>query len=209
MISSDSTPVSYLRDPDVLLMLRVQGGDHAAFVQLVDAYQSRLLGLMTHMVSDRTAAEDLVQETFLRVYRARDRYEPRARFSTWLFHIAGNLARNRLRKLKRRREQSLDQAEAGVTGDLRPGATLLERSSLMPVRQVSQQETKVRVQEALDSLSERQRLAVLLSKFEGMSYSDIGLTMGLTEPAVKSLMFRARENLRIALQGLIQGEEGP
>src|SRR5262245_36885773 len=90
--SSDENPV--LRDPDVRLMLRVKGGDEAAFEKLVQNYQDRLVAVLFHLVEDRGAAEDLAQEVFLRIYRARRGYEPTAKFSTWLFRIANNLASN-------------------------------------------------------------------------------------------------------------------
>ena len=101
---SQSLPNQYLADPDVQLMLRVVGGDHHAFEDLVTRYQDRLIGFFFHLVRDRTLAEDMAQEVFMRVYRARERYSARARFSTWLFRIAHNLASNQKRGLARRKE---------------------------------------------------------------------------------------------------------
>jgi len=190
---------SYLRDPDVQLMLRVREGDDSAFARLVTAYQDRLVGLLTHLVGERDAAEDLAQEVFLRVYRARNGYVPSAKFSTWLFRIAQNRASNSRRGRRRRREVSF--ATSGEVSDSRPNeAMLAEKSAFIPNRQIARRELQSVVRDALDDLGERQKLAVLLHKFEGMSYADIAETMEMTPQAVKSLLSRARENLRTKLE---------
>src|SRR5579864_2412225 len=107
MTHNSTTMNPVLVDPDVQLMLRVKEGDEAAFTELVANYQDRLISVLTHILQNREAAEDLAQEVFLRIYRARQGYEPTARFSTWLFHIANNLASNLRRDTGRRRETSL------------------------------------------------------------------------------------------------------
>ena len=145
-------------------------------------------------------AEDMAQEVFLRVYRARERYSAQARFSTWLFRIAHNLASNQKRGLARRKEISF----AGNTGSDSEIPTteqnLAEKSALMPTRQLDSRETQDIVRSALDSLNERQKTAVLLHKFEGMSYDDIGAIMDLNVIAVKSLLARARLKLKDVLE---------
>lgn len=184
----------YLHDPDTRLMLRVQIGDQRAFEQLVANYQDRLVNLLFHQLGDQQTAEDVAQEVFLRVYKARTTYQPTARFSTWLFHIANNLASNSRRSKFRRREIDIPATPSGRTpspSDLAP-----EKSALMPARVLDRQEIQNIVQEAVQSLSERHRMAVLLHKFEEMSYADIAATMELSIPAVKSLLARARESLR-------------
>lgn len=204
---TDSNPV--LRDPDVRIMLKVRDGDDAAFNQLVLNYQDRLIGLLRHLVGDQTAAEDLAQDVFLRVFRARRGYEPTAKFSTWLFRIAGNLALNRRRDLGRRKEVNLATEESGSVG-VRPGDGLLaEKSALMPTRQADKSEVQNMVREALTSLNDRQRIALLLHRFEEMSYADIGATLDLTVPAVKSLLSRARESLREKLEPYLQTGKRP
>lgn len=191
---------TWLRDPDVQRMLRVQDEDEAAFGEIVDAYQNRLIGIFTHVLRDSAAAEDLAQETFLRVYRARHRYQPTAKFATWLFRIANNLATNRLRSLSRRKEVSLKVHDSGPTG-FRPEEQLaLEKSGLMPPRQLDRQEMREVVRRSLDALNDRQRMALLLNKFEHMSYADIASSMDLSVQAIKSLLTRARENLRAQLE---------
>jgi RNA polymerase sigma-70 factor, ECF subfamily len=182
-------------------MLRAKAGDDGAFGQLVAAYQNRLLSIFFHLLRDQAAAEDLVQEVFLRIYRARNGYQATAKFSTWLFRIANNVASNARRTIGRRREVQLNANESGsapMVGTQRK--VISDRSSLIPTRQLVRRETCEIVQTALDTLNERQRLAVLLHKFEGMSYEDIGESMGLSTEAVKSLLARARENLRTQLE---------
>lgn len=199
---SQSLPNQYLADPDVQIMLRVVAGEEAAFPELVAKYQDRLLGFFFHLMRDRTIAEDMVQEVFMRVYRSRERYTARARFSTWLFRIAHNLASNQKRGLARRREIPL--GSNGSDNEVRVQEEILaEKSALLPTRQIDSLETQSVVREALESLNERQKMAVLLHKFEGMSYQDIGEIMDLNVVAVKSLLSRARGKLKEALERFI------
>jgi RNA polymerase sigma-70 factor (ECF subfamily) len=193
-----------LRDPDVQLMLRVGQGDAGAFEELMRRNQGRLLTVLQHLVGNRETAEDLVQEVFLRVYRARARYRPGAKFSTWLFTIANNVASNALRARGRRREVNLPSWLSGSWA-ARPLERLVQASSgQMPARQLDKAETRDIVRVALESLNPRQRMAVLLSKFEEMSYQDIAEAMQLSPEAVKSLLSRARGNLREVLQPYLQ-----
>jgi RNA polymerase sigma-70 factor, ECF subfamily len=194
----------YFRDPDVQLMLKVRDGDEGAFAQLVAAYQDRLVGILAHLVADQTTAEDLAQEVFLRVYRARSEYEPTARFSTWLFCIANNLASNSRRNKGRRREVELEAPAQKTDKTAAPAITPIEKSALMPTRRIAREELQAQVQEAIAALNERQRMAVLLHKYEEMSYVDIADAMNLTVPAVKSLLSRARECLRRHLAAYVR-----
>lgn len=191
-------------------MLRAKAGDQAAFNHLVTTYQDRLVGVLTHLLQDQDAAEDLAQEVFFRIYRARHGYEPTAKFSTWMFRIANNLASNVRRDAGRRRETTLNVNDSGPLGP-RPGERLLaDKSGMMPTRQADKREMRAVVQEALASLSEDQRLAVLLNKFEEMSYADIAVALDKTPTAVKSLLSRARDNLREKLEPYVkQGLLGP
>jgi RNA polymerase sigma-70 factor, ECF subfamily len=194
----------YLHDPEVQLMLRAKQGDDAAFTQLVKTYQDRLTNIFFHIVQSQEAAEDLAQDVFLRIYRARAGYQPTARFSTWLFRIANNLASNSRRTLGRRKEVHVEGSESGPLG-VRPTEQLaVEKSALMPNRQLDKSELQAVVRQAMDQLNERQRMAVLLHKYEDMSYEDIGEAMDLSAAAVKSLLSRARENLRLALEPYMQ-----
>lgn len=190
-----------LTDPDVRLMLLVKEGSAAAFEQLVRQYQDRVLAILRNLISNQQLAEDLAQDVFLRMYRARESYIPNAKFSTWVFTITQNVARNAVRQLSRRREQQLSglkNSEGGQSLTMEQLAT--DASGLQPARQLDRLEMSEIVRLALETLSERQRMAVLLAKFENMSYQEIADTMRLTVPAIKSLLSRARNNLRDALQ---------
>jgi RNA polymerase sigma-70 factor (ECF subfamily) len=191
-----------LRDPDIRLMLRVRGDEAGAFEQLVEQYQHRLVAVMHHLVGNAEEAEDLAQEVFLRVYRARKKYRPRAKFSTWLFTIANNLALNSLRSRQRKPSVPLDLRDSGPLGP-RPAEQLVHDRGGPPMQRLQQEELAALIQTALEGLNERQRMAVVLNKFEDMSYEEIAQVMNLTTKAVKSLLSRARENLRLALKDYI------
>lgn len=205
MSPSDTTIQHYTHsDPDVRLMLRVREDDAAAFEELMSRYQNRLVSLLAHLVGRRDMAEDLAQDVFLRVYRARKRYEPGSKFSTWLFTIANNVASNALRSLARRREVNV------IPGPDDTSINPLERSlaaasALMPSRQLEKAELCEQINQAVQQLNERQRLAVLLAKFEQLSYAEIGEVMEMTPQAIKSLLSRARGKLREALEGYVEG----
>lgn len=184
-------------------MLQVRDDDAQAFEELMLRYQNRLLSLLTHHVGQRDLAEDLTQDVFLRVYRARKRYVPGAKFSTWLFTIAGNVASNALRTLARRREVNI-APRANDSAPMSLEAAALAASALMPTRQLDKAELCNAVQEAICVLNDRQRMAVLLAKFEHFSYAEIGEVMDMSPQAIKSLLSRARTNLREALQPYLE-----
>ena len=191
-------------DPDVRLMLQVREDNAAAFEELVTRYQGRLLSLFRHLVKGRDQAEDLAQEVFLRIYRARKRYVAGAKFSTWMFKIAHNVASNALRSASRRREVNVVSRSSGAMPSFSLDSLAQAASGLMPTRQVDTAERAEMVRLAMESLNDRQRMALLLSKFEGMTYADIAEAMDLSTPAVKSLLSRARGNLRDILQPYIE-----
>jgi RNA polymerase sigma-70 factor, ECF subfamily len=206
---SESSARRYALDPDVRLMLDVREGSAAAFEELVLRYQGRLVSVLEHLVGHRDQAEDLAQEVFLRVYRARKSYVAGARFATWLFTIANRVAANAMRNQSRRREVTLQPRDSGPLG-ARPLDVMVQASSgQMPARQLDKAEMRDIVQLALTALSERQRMAVLLSKFEGMCYADIAQTMELSPQAIKSLLSRARVNLRAVLEPYVEHGERP
>lgn len=209
MTSTASLPVepagsAYEHDPDVQLMLRAKEGDEAAFTQLVANYQDRLVNIFYHLLQDQEAAEDLAQDVFLRIYRARHGYEPTARFGTWLFRIANNLASNVRRSKGRRKEVHFTGSDTSAVPAGPSESIVVEKSALMPNRQLDKEEMRVLVQQAIAGLNDRQRMAVLLHKYEDMSYQDIGDAMELSATAVKSLLARARENLRAVLEPYMQ-----
>jgi len=187
-------------DPGVAWMLRYQRGDERAFDQLVESYSPRVFALLTRFLGPAENREDLVQEVFLRVIRARDDYRPEARFSTWLYRIVFNLCVNESER--RRPGPSLEGLESGDKGrehwaDERapaPGAAL-ERADL-----VSSGRT------AIASRPARQRMALVLAKYEELPYDEIGRTLGASEKAIKSMIHRARETLRARLSPFLEEE---
>ena len=182
------------------LMLQVRDDNAAAFEELVLRYQQRLVALLGHMVYGADLAEDLAQEVFLRIYRARKTYQPAAKFSTWCFRIAQNVASNALRSKNRRREYHLAK---DATSDSRVGKMedlAVAQSGAQPARQLDSLEKAEMVRTAIAALGERQLMALLLSKFEGQSYAEIAETMGLSLQATKSLLSRARVNLKSLLE---------
>jgi RNA polymerase sigma-70 factor (ECF subfamily) len=203
---SESSLHNYeLLDPDVRLMLQVRDDNATAFEELVLRYQNRLISILQHLVAGREQAEDLAQEVFLRVFRARKRYRPDAKFATWLFTIANNVASNANRSFARRREVSASSSPDDDGGGHPPlDQMAVAASGTMPARRFDKAERAEMVRQAMGTLNERQRMALLLSKFEGMSYAEIGETMGLSIQATKSLLSRARENLRIILEPYVQ-----
>ena len=206
MISTGETSTQLaLRDPDIRLMLQVRGDEPGVFELLVERYRHRLVAIITLRVGIAEEAEDLAQEVFLRAYRARKKYRPRSKFSTWLFTIANNLALNCLRARRRKPAVSLDRRDAGPLG-ARRAEQLIRDPAAGPLGRVLKVEVAERIRAALDTLNERQRMAVVLDKFEDRSHAEIAEVMGLTTDAVKSLLSRARENLRAALSGYMDGE---
>jgi RNA polymerase sigma-70 factor, ECF subfamily len=175
-----------LVDEDVRLMLRLRGGDAQAFDALFERWAGRVLRFVERMVGETSVAEDLVQETFVRLWRARERYQPEARFSTWLFTIAGNAARNELRRpFRRARYDSVD--------DDREGAPLELAGDDPPAdAQVDARRTGLGLEQALAALPERQREALWLRAVEGLSYAEVAESLATTEKSVKALIHRAR-----------------
>lgn len=190
-------------------MLRVRDGDAVAFEELVSRYQGRLLTVLENLVSNREQAEDLAQDVFLRVFRARATYEPGAKFSTWLFTIANNVASNARRSKARRKEVGVPGASPQDSSPMSLDQMARAKSSLMPTRSLDKSEQADVVRMAMEALNERQRMALLLAKFEEMSYEDIGKAMGLTVQAVKSLLSRARANLREILAPYMENGQRP
>ncbi len=198
-----------LIDPDVRLMLQVRDDNAVAFEQLVERYRNRLLNVLEHLVPRRGLAEDMVQEVFMRVYRARKTYTPDAKFSTWLFTIADNVANNALRGAAKRKEVNLQATQQNSTEMPTLENLAKDPSRFMPARRIDQSELSEMVRNAVQSLNERQRMALLLCKFEHMSYSDVAAAMNLSTKAVKSLLSRARNNLREMLEPYVQAGSLP
>jgi len=194
---------------DVQLMLGVKQGDEASFELLLQRYRRPLCHFLNRMVRDAAQAEDLAQEVFLRVYRARREYEPSAKFTTWLFRIATNLALNSLRDSRHRQsEVSLDAPAESQDGSEMPfevpdGAPVVEE-------QLVERDRVEVVRRAIFALPEKQRAAVLLHKYQELDYDEIARILGCSVSALKSLLFRAYESLRMELAPLVAPEaSGP
>ena len=185
-------------------MLRVKEDDALAFEMLIDRFQKKIVRFMSGWTRSPEQAEDLAQEVFLRVYKSRKNYMPTAKFATWLYRIAHNVASNHVRDSALRREYQLSKAENSSTAGMLIENIAVAPSGFQPVRKLDREERSQVVLMALEALGERQRTAILLSKFEGMSYQEIADTMGLTVQAVKSLLMRARVNLKNLLEPYIQ-----
>jgi RNA polymerase sigma-70 factor (ECF subfamily) len=186
---------------DAEVMLRVKAGDQPAFDYLVQKYRRPLVSFMYRMARNAAVAEDLAQEVFLRVYRSRESYEASAKFTTWLYRIATNLAVNHARDTRHERPEvvvSLDEPDeaTGMTMDLADGEITAEQAML-------RRERLMGIRRKIEALPERQRLAVVMHKYQQMDYRQIAEVLELSESATKSLLFRAYETLREQLKEFI------
>ncbi len=190
-------PANARHDPDVVLMLAVRMDDAAAFRQLIERYRDLVHQQLYLMVGSREEAEDLTQEVFLRLYRHRKTYLPRAKFATWLFHIVRNLGRNSLRDRRRRPALPLSHIRHPDDSGVEP--SLPDPREPGPTQPLERQELRQAVRSALDRLGLRQRRALELHQFEDRSYTEVADCMALSPQAAKSLLYRARNQLREAL----------
>jgi RNA polymerase sigma-70 factor, ECF subfamily len=186
---------------DAEVMLRVKAGDDSAFDHLVQKYRRPMVNFMYRMAHNAAGAEDLAQEVFLRVYRSRESYEASAKFTTWLYRIATNLAVNHARDTRHERaanQVSLDEPdeESGRTLDLPDGTPSVEENLL-------QRERLAAIRQRVQALPERQRIAVVMHKYQQMDYRQIADVLKLSESATKSLLFRAYETLREQLKEFV------
>jgi RNA polymerase sigma-70 factor, ECF subfamily len=179
---------------DAQLMLRVRDGDEVSFALLLDRHRVQVIHFVYRMVQNQGVAEELAQEVFLRVYKSRESYEPSAKFTTWLFRIASHLALNWLRDHKKeRRQASLDEEVGeGMERQVSDGKPSIEQDM---VRQTKLME----IRRVVESLPEKQRAAVVMHKYEGLDYQQIARALDCSESALKSLLFRAYETLRVKL----------
>jgi RNA polymerase sigma-70 factor (ECF subfamily) len=196
-----ATSVDYEGLDDAQVMLRVKDGDDAGFEYLVTKFRRPMLAFMYRMAHNTAVAEELVQEVFLRVYRSRQTYNAEAKFSTWLYRIATNLAVNHARDTKYERPENtvnLDEADpdTGSTIDLADTTITAEQAILRRERMAA-------IRQHVQNLPERQRMAVLMHKYQGMDYRQIGEVLKLSESATKSLLFRAYETLREKLKDFV------
>ena len=183
-------------DDDVRLMLALRAGDESAFDGLFARWSGPLLRYLERMVRDTASAEELVQETFLRLYRARERYEPEARFSTWLYTIATRLALNELRRPRHQSPHRSTDQEDDEGNVLVLVAETPRTDDVVHARRVGDE-----VEQALARLPERQRIALWLSAVEGLSYAEVAASLETSEKSVKALVHRARCALAESIGG--------
>jgi RNA polymerase sigma-70 factor (ECF subfamily) len=191
-----------MSDADV--MLRVKTGDESAFTFLVQKYRRPMVGFLYRMCHNPSTAEELAQEVFLRVYRSRETYEASAKFTTWLYRIATNLAVNYARDTRHERPEvtvRLDEPdkETGTTPDLADESLTVEE-------QLVRRERLAAIRSKVNALPERQRMAVIMHKYQQMDYRQIADVLKLSESATKSLLFRAYETLREQLKEFVSGK---
>jgi RNA polymerase sigma-70 factor (ECF subfamily) len=196
-------PINYAMDEssDAAVMLRVAAGDEAGFNYLVGKYHRAMISFLFRMVHNQAVAEELAQEVFLRVYRSRESYRAEAKFTTWLYRIATNLAVNHARDTRHERSAQtiyLDapDEESGTTPDVADDTPSVEQSILRDERMAA-------IRAHVMALPERQRTAVLMHKYQGMDYRQIGDVLKLSESATKSLLFRAYQTLRDKLKEFV------
>ena len=197
----DSTPADATTgdQEDVRLMQLVSAGDMAAFEQLVERHQALVAGTVGRMLGDNSEVEDVAQQVFLRVWKSASRYVPRAKFTTWLLKITRNLVFNELRRRRRHAVRPLQTEPEGEEMQLKdeqgqtPDASLLEG------------ELRRAIDAAIAQLPETQRMAVVLRRYEELSYEQIAEVLEQSVPAVKSLLFRARTELRERLKAYLAG----
>ena len=199
-LKMEADPASHLAEIstiDFVLMERIGVGDHQAFQQLVERHQHAVIGTVAKMLGNASESEDIAQQVFLRIWRNAKRYRPDAKFTTYLYTITRNLVFNESRRKSRKKEVSSDEREenshqlAAANPDRQPDAELL------------QAELQSAVDTAITALPEAQRMAVVLRRYEQLSYEEIAGVLGLSVSAVKSLLFRARTSLREALSSYL------
>ncbi len=181
---------------DIRLMEKVRAGDMDAFRDLVETHQQRVIGTVTRMLGDHNDAEDLAQQIFVRVWKSAPRWEPTAKFTTWLYTILRNLVFNECRRRARHKTTSLDAAtddedhpQQFPDGNAKPADTAM-----------LDEEMQEAIERSIQELPEAQRMAVIMRRYQDVSYEEIAEVLDLTVPSVKSVLFRARTELREKLR---------
>lgn len=185
-------------EKDVALMLRVKEGDMEAFETLVEIHQSAVIGTVAKMLGGASEAEDIAQQVFIRVWKSAARYKPQAKFTTWLFTITRNLVFNESRRRKRKPTVSVEEREEEYH------ITVSDQEASSPSDDLLHSELEKSVDAAIQELPEKQRMAVVLRRYEELPYDEIARVLSMSVPAVKSLLFRARAQLKESLQKYLE-----
>ena len=189
---------NHLSDPDHELMRRTGLGEAAAFKQLVEKYQWMVMKTIYRYIGNHHEVEDLAQEIFFNVYRAAKRYTPQAKFSTWLYRVVANHCLNYRRKLKR--SVLLTSVDNSSSGSESPSLQLSQPQNQQPEKLLEQQELQAALRKVISELPDKQRMALILYRFEGLSYKEIAKVLGCSLSAVESLLFRAMTSLKKKLK---------
>jgi RNA polymerase sigma-70 factor (ECF subfamily) len=171
-------------EPEIEWMVRIREGDMEALRLLIETHQARVIGTISKMLGSDAESEDLAQQVFIRIWKSAPRYQPTAKFTTWLFRITRNLVFNELRRKRHFADQTEETPEPTERAEKEPDQVLLG------------EELQRAIQDAINRLPESQRMAIILRRYEEMPYEEIAKVMGTTVPAVKSILFRARAELR-------------
>lgn len=197
--SSPADPAQDSSARDLAWMWRIKLGDLVALEELIEAHQYRVIGTIVRMLGDEMDAEDLAQQVFIRVWKSAPRYEPTAKFTTWLFKITRNLVFNELRRRQRHSTQPLEGRD-----DEHPHLQTADPATKAPDHALLDEELQHAIQSAIDALPEVQRMAIVLRRYDEFSYEEIAEILELTVPAVKSVIFRARTELRERLRHFLE-----
>ncbi|HEY4284358.1 MAG TPA: sigma-70 family RNA polymerase sigma factor [Chthoniobacterales bacterium] len=200
MSRTDRTPAGGAENDaeDVRLMELVANGDSAAFEKLIERHQALVIGTVARMLGSNSDVEDLAQQVFLRVWRSAGRYVPRAKFTTWLLKITRNLVFNEMRRTKRHIHVPMQMEPQGEDRPIK------DEGVQSPAESLLEHELQQAIEEAIINLPATQRMALVLRRYEGRSYEEIGEILQLSVPAVKSVLFRARTELRARLANYLK-----
>lgn len=193
MCAMNNSPQDYSHDPDVKLMLSFQDGNKAAFEELMHKFYPRILNFIYRYVGRREVAEDLTQEVFIKIYDSAHKYTPQSKFQTWAYTIAKNTSLNELRRAEQK-NVSMDAPVRSQGEELQ--RQVADQEAELPDEEMIKEEKAKMVREAIKALPDNQRIAVILRRYDQFSYEEIAQTMKTTVKAVKSLLSRAKENLR-------------
>jgi RNA polymerase sigma-70 factor (ECF subfamily) len=185
----------------IALMAKVKNGDTRAFEQLVVLHQGAVIGTVAKMLGDATEAHDVAQQVFIRVWKSAGRYQPKAKFTTWLFTITRNLVFNESRRRSRRQLVSSDEREDDFH------LQLADEGVRGPSVDLEQKELMQAIDDSIQALPEKQRLAVVLRRYEGLPYDEIAKVLKTSVSSVKSLLFRARTQLKVQLAKHLEDEQ--
>jgi len=195
---------AYFDDPDIQLMLEFQQGNKASFEKLLVKYFPRVLNFIYRYLGNKEVAEDLTQEVFIKVFQNASSYHPTAKLQTWLFTIAKNMSLNELRRMKKPIISMEEPVRSGTTETEELTRQIEDVHAVNPHKVMVKEERTAVIRQAIESLPENQRTAVLLRRYENFSYEEIAQTMNLSVEAVKSLLNRAKVNLKESLAPLLK-----